>query len=90
MQHGTSFALKLIIPLVVGAGIILWSILPRFDRFQPPGPRLIPEEQPEPFEMIAALSLATGEEIPANVYLTGDVNAFVAQRAEFLGLAADQ
>jgi heat shock protein HtpX len=32
--------LKLALFCILGAGIILWSILPRLDRFIPPGPHL--------------------------------------------------
>lgn len=41
---------KLVVLSVVGAGIILWSILPRFDRFKSLGPRLTAHAQPELFE----------------------------------------
>ncbi len=37
---------KLALLCVAGAGIILWSIVPRRDRFEPPGPRLEPADHP--------------------------------------------
>ena len=80
--------LKLVVICVVGAGIILWSILPRFDRFKAPGPQLIRQDQPELFEMITAVSQATGEAMPAEVFLISDVNAWVAQRGGILGIGS--
>lgn len=60
---------------VVAAVVILWSILPRFDRFTAPGPKLTEEEQPELFGILRDVSAATGQEMPADVYLVSDVNA---------------
>jgi heat shock protein HtpX len=79
---------KLVVLSVVGAGIILWSILPRFDKFKPPGPQLTAHDQPELFEMVSSLSRATGEAMPKEVYLIADVNAWVAQRGGILGVGS--
>jgi len=38
---------KLTLACVVGAGIILWSILPRRDKFVPPGPPLDRKKHPK-------------------------------------------
>src|SRR5262245_47358478 len=35
---------------LIGAGTILWSILPRLDKFQAPGPQLLPDAQPRLFQ----------------------------------------
>ena len=88
VSHNTFGAMKIVFFCVVGAGIILWSIVPRIDKFEAPGPRLIPEEQPELFGMITELSHATGEAMPAGVYLIPDVNAWVAQRGGILGIGS--
>jgi len=79
---------KLLVLCVAGAGIILWSILPRFDKFKPPGPQLTTQDQPELFEMVRSVSRATGETMPAEVYLIADVNAWVAQRGGILGVGS--
>src|SRR5215831_6419970 len=63
---------KLVVICVAGAGIILWSILPRFDKFKPPGPQLTAKDQPELFEMVTSISQATGEAMPREVYLIAD------------------
>ena len=46
------FFLQYSIMALIGAVVILWSILPRLDRFEPPGPLLKPDEHPELFAEI--------------------------------------
>jgi heat shock protein HtpX len=87
-EHFSAGAGKLILICVAGAGIILWSIVPRIDRFKPPGPLLTPEEQPALFQMIAELSQATNEAMPSSVYLIPHVNAYVAQRGGLMGFGS--
>ena len=43
---------KLAILCVVGALAILWSVLPRFDRFESPGPHLTRDQHPRLFQEI--------------------------------------
>src|ERR1041385_6669731 len=38
--------IKLALACGLGALVILWSILPRVDKFVPPGPRLLPDKFP--------------------------------------------
>ena len=40
--RGLIFALLAAAACIGAAGVILWSLLPRFDRFEPPGPELSP------------------------------------------------
>lgn len=40
---------KLIVLCIIGAIAILWSILPRFDKFPPPGPKLARDQHPRLF-----------------------------------------
>jgi Zn-dependent protease with chaperone function len=79
---------KLAIMCVLGAGIILWSILPRRDRFEAPGPQLDPARHPKLFQMIRGVASATKQEMPSEVYLVGDMNAWVAHRGGLMGLRA--
>jgi heat shock protein HtpX len=88
LAHNTLAAAKLVIFLVIGAFVILWSIRPRFDRFTPPEPLLAAGTQPALFRMIADVSLITGESMPAAVYLVLDVNAYVANRGGILGIGS--
>jgi len=77
---------RLILFCLVGAVSVLWAILPRRDKFQPPGHRLPPHEQPELFALISDVAQATAQPMPADVYLTNDVNAFVTQRDGVMGI----
>ena len=45
---------------LLAAGVILWSILPRPDRFEAPGPQLKPAEQPRLFKELNSTSQAGG------------------------------
>ena len=78
-------AFRLIAFCVIGAGSVLWAIVPRRDTFEAPGPRLTPEEQPDLFRMIREVAEATSQPMPADVYLINDVNAFVTQRNGVMG-----
>lgn len=79
---------KLAIFCVIGGGMILWSVLPRWDRFQAPGPRLDPKDQPELFKEIKAVADLTGQRVPAEVYAVPELNAWVADRGGILGLGS--
>jgi Zn-dependent protease with chaperone function len=81
-----AFPWKLSAFMLVGGGIILWSILPRPDRFVPPGPRLDPKDQPKLFQVIREVSERTGQAMPADVFMVFDMNAWVAQRGGVMGI----
>ena len=70
------------------AAVVVWSVLPRFDRFEPPGPEVTEDEQPELFAEIRAIAAATGQRMPVHVYLVSEVNAFVAQRGGLMGFGS--
>jgi heat shock protein HtpX len=67
------------------AATMLWSLLPRRDKFKAPGLRLDRATQPRLFTEIEKIAAALNEPMPSEVYLIGDVNAFVADRGGFLG-----
>jgi Zn-dependent protease with chaperone function len=73
---------------IVSAIVILWAIVPRRDRFDPPGPRLLESEHPELFKVIREVAGKTGQEMPSEVYLCPDVNAWVAQRGGVMGFGS--
>lgn len=79
---------KIAIACVVGALIILWSIVPRPDRFQAPGPRITATDQPRLFHEIADIANATAQPMPDEVYLVPEVNAWVAQRGGLVGIGS--
>jgi Zn-dependent protease with chaperone function len=78
--------IRLLIFCGVGAITILWSIIPRRDRFVPPGARLKPDKHPRLFKELDSIAEATAQEKPAEVYLIPDVNAWVSQRGGTMGL----
>jgi heat shock protein HtpX len=84
--NGISIRLALL--CLFGAGVVAWSILPRFDKFVPPGPRLTPQQHPRLFAEIEDVAKATGQEVPAEVYLDPTVNAWVAQRGGLMGFGS--
>ncbi|HEU4564303.1 MAG TPA: M48 family metallopeptidase [Gemmatimonadaceae bacterium] len=72
----------------VGVFLVLRAIAPRRDRFIPPGPALDAAEHPELFAMLREVAAATGQAMPAEVYLVPDMNAFVAQRGGVMGIGS--
>jgi heat shock protein HtpX len=62
-------SIKLAIFCLVAAFIIVKSVLPRRDRFTPPGPELAPDRLPRLFAEIRAAAEAAGQPMPAEVYL---------------------
>jgi len=61
--HRVNFQITLV--CLVGAGTILWAILPRLGHFVDPGPRLDAEKQPNLFAEIQQIARATGQKMPA-------------------------
>src|SRR6185295_7873003 len=79
---------RLTIFAIVGAAIILWSILPRVDRFTPPGPALTRADQPRLFATIDDVARGSEQAMPSEVYLIPDMNAWVAQRGGIMGFGS--
>jgi heat shock protein HtpX len=67
------------------AGAILWALLPRRDKPEAPGLLLERTEHPRLFGELDAIASALNEPLPGEVYLIGEVNAFVADRGGILG-----
>lgn len=80
--------LRLTLFAIVGAAVILWAIFPRIDKFTAPGPRLTSAKFPALFKEIEKIARSTGQEMPRDVYLIPDVNAFVAERGGFMGIGS--
>src|SRR5262249_47528721 len=80
--------LKIDLICLVGAFLILKARLPRPARSDPPAPLLGPEKHPLLFPETRDPARRTGQEMPAEVYLTPDVNAWVAQRGGFMGVGS--
>jgi heat shock protein HtpX len=80
--------LRILIGCLVSAFLIAASILPRPDKFNPPGPLLEEKDQPQLFETIRELSSKTGQAMPVEVYLDADLNAYVSQRGGVMGFGS--
>jgi heat shock protein HtpX len=65
---------------IFGAILIAVAIIPRPSRFSPPGPLLNPAGQPRLFAALADVARGVGEPMPAEVYITPEMNAGVLQR----------
>ena len=70
--------------IVVG-GALLWSVIPRRDKFMAPGVLLERNLQPRLFAELDQVAGKLGEELPHEVYLISDMNAYVADRGGWLG-----
>jgi Zn-dependent protease with chaperone function len=79
---------KIAILCVIGGAMILWSILPRWDRFIAPGPRLSEKEEPELFRALQSVAHATNQQMPAEVYALPEMNAWVASRGGIMGIGS--
>ena len=79
---------KIALACLVGAGLILWSIMPRWDRFEAPGPQLLEADQPELFRLLRQVAAAAGQPMPAEVYATAEMNAWVMDRGGLLGIGS--
>ena len=79
---------KVALVCVALAGTIIWAVLPRIDRFIPPGPPLSPVDSPQLFEVLNGVASSTEQTMPADVYLVNDVNAFVTQRGGVMGFGS--
>jgi Zn-dependent protease with chaperone function len=76
---------KLALFCLVGAFLILKSILPRRDKFEPPGPRLMRGRDARLFGELQQVAGAAEQPMPEEVYLIPDVNAWVSQRGGVMG-----
>ena len=85
LQDG-SFHIRLFFFCFGGAGVILWSILPRTEEFRVPGILLRPSGHPDLFRLLGAIADASGQKLPRDVYLTYEMNAWVTKRGGFLGI----
>ena len=70
----------------LGIGIsILWSLVPRRDKFQPPGAVLQRSQHPRLFIEIDNVAASLKQSLPEEVYLIPDLNAWVAERGGTMG-----
>lgn len=75
---------ELLVAVALGLGL-LWTLVPRREPFTPPGPRIEREDQPELWSLIEKICTVMHEKVPAEIYLLGDMNAYVADVRGVLG-----
>jgi Zn-dependent protease with chaperone function len=73
---------------IVVAATLLWSLVPRRDKFVAPGMPLFRQDQPRLFAELDDIAASLNERLPGDVYLIPDANAFVADRDGFLGFGS--
>lgn len=70
--------------ILVGAAL-LWSVIPRKDKFIAPGIPLDRSVQPRLFSELDEIAKKLGERPPVEVYLISGMNAYVADRGGWMG-----
>jgi len=81
-------SLVLFLAGIVMATTIVWSLVPQRDRFRAPGPRLQLEKHPRLLSELTAISASLNESPPREVYLTMEMNAWVAERGGTMGFGS--
>lgn len=72
----------------VAALVVLWSIVPRIDRFVAPGVLVERDDYPELFSEIALVANAMEQPLPAQIFLMLEPNAFVSERGGWMGFGS--
>jgi heat shock protein HtpX len=81
--------IKLAIGCVIGAfAIAKGSIFVRSPPFEPPGPEITEQDQPQLFALIRDVAHSMKTPMPKHVYLIPDVNAFVTEVGGFMGFGS--
>jgi heat shock protein HtpX len=80
--------LQLVLGCLAAAFAVLAAIVPRPDRFAPPGPELDARTHPRLFGLVTELAAATSQEMPRDIYLLADTNAFVSHRGGVMGIGS--
>ena len=88
LRYANRLHIKLVIFSAIGVYAILRGILPRPDKFEPPGPTLRREDHPRLFAMLEDVARATNQAMPTDVFLVPEVNAWVAQRGGVMGVGS--
>ena len=91
-ERRTQFwSLQAVLLLIVGviiAGVILWSLIPRRDKIVKPGVELRLKAHPRLEQLILDTTVRLAEPMPDVVYVSGDTNAWVAERGGLLGIGS--
>lgn len=80
--------LALFVGGVIVAATMLWSLVPRRDKFAAPGLPLKRTSHPRLFAELDRIADALREPLPRDVYLIGEPNAWVADRGGLMGFGS--
>ena len=81
-------SLAVLVAGVIMAASMMWSVLPRRDKFAVRGLRLERQMHASLFDEIDNVAAALQEPVPKEVYLIPETNAWVANRGGFLGIGS--
>jgi len=73
---------------ILVAGAMLWSLVPRREKLEPPGTPLDRDTHPLLFAELDDIADSLNEPLPGEVYRIGQGNAFVADRGGILGFGS--
>jgi heat shock protein HtpX len=90
VTSSSSISVRLLFFCLAGAGIIIWSIFPRPNKFADPGPRLDKTVNPQIFEVIENIAKSMDQKMPSEIYLVPNINAWVSQRGGFMGMGSSR
>ena len=88
MEHPQAQIAILLLGGILVAGAMLWSLVPRREKFEAPGTLLERDSHPGLFAELDDIAASLDEPLPGEVYLIGQVNAFVADRGGILGFGS--
>src|SRR5437588_3007298 len=80
--------LALFVAGTIVAGSMLWSMVPRRDKFVAPGLPLERSSHPRLFAELDRIANSLQEPMPREVYLIGEPNAWVADRGGLMGFGS--
>jgi len=88
VYSSTSFEVPLALCGIGMAGAIVWSLLPRKDKFEEPGPPIDRVSQPQVFAQLERIAADLDEPVPEEVFLIPKMNALVTDRGGITGFGS--
>ena len=90
VQTPSFLALRVLLSIfgLIAGPTVLWSLVPRRDKFEAPGARIDLSREKRLAAEVEAIAKTLKEPMPSEVYLMLEANAFVAQRGGFMGIGS--
>lgn len=80
VRNTNRFSGRYVFFCLFATALIISGMIPRRDKFVTPGDLITEDEQPRLFRELKAIAVAVGQDMPAEVYLIPEFNAWVSQR----------